>query len=72
MKCPKCESDTFYAVQVISGTLTVVVNENGEFLRNGADGGFDESCLEFDSPEGPYECTECHTVLDELVKQRGR
>lgn len=64
LTCPKCWGMEFYASQVVSGTITVVVNQNGDFLRNtNEDGNIDPSGLNYDNPEGPFECVVCGTVV---------
>lgn len=60
MKC-RCGCTTFYAEQHCRGSVTIVVDENGVFLRNATH--FDESCLDFDDPEPPFICTKCNCVL---------
>ena len=59
MRC-KCGCKKFYADQGCRGIVTVIVDENGDFLENATeDGKFDENCLDFDEPELPYYCVIC-------------
>lgn len=64
MKCKHCGNKEFYASQSCSGSVDVIVDGLGEFMRNtGAgeenDGRWTPDGLNFDSPEGPFECVRC-------------
>lgn len=69
MKCKKCGCEEFYAGQACRGTVTVIatVNEGGtaNFSRNpGKKGEFPSNELDFDDPEGPFECVKCGAKLE--------
>ena len=57
MKCPKCGNNEFDAHQ--RAYHDIVVDGNNMFLR-------DENIYESETPYGPYTCTKCETVYDEL------
>jgi len=66
--CPKCGCKEFLAQQSCRGTLTVIttLDENGTsyFSRNNTKNdtiNLDE--LDFDDPEGPFECNGCGQIL---------
>ena len=43
----------------------MIVDGAGNWLENDTThGGIDESSLDFDDPEGPYECCECYSDRD--------
>lgn len=77
MKCPRCGHNRFFATQAVHGEIMVLVDERRHFLENTNGPGADEKgipqglipseSLEFDNPEGPYECEKCHAALDDLV-----
>ena len=66
MKCPNCGHTEFYAAQVVRGSVAVIVDANGDYLRNALadDDHIETSGLDFDAPEGPYECTKCGAVAE--------
>jgi hypothetical protein len=73
VKCPNCDNHEFFATQVVTGTITVVTDPLGNFLRNeSADGELDPTALEYGNPEGPFECTKCHHQLDDLNENDGK
>ena len=67
MKCSKCGCEEFYAAQACRGTVTVIacVDSGGtaNFVRNPKDV-FPSDELDFDDPEGPFECVKCGTKLE--------
>ena len=68
MKCPKCGSNKFYAIQRVEKYDTVIVDENGSYIDEG-DGQFhhpeEDSCVDYSKPEGPFYCVVCHTEAEE-------
>ena len=65
MKCPNCGNFEFYAEQSISGTVAVIVDSDGNFIRNPTpDGEMDTSGLDCDDPHGPFTCTKCDTEVE--------
>lgn len=75
MKCPRCGHNRFYATQSVHGEITVLVDERGHFLENTSGPGTEKDIpqgmipsesLDFDNPEGPYECEKCHATVDDL------
>ena len=66
LRCTKCgNTSRFRASQSCRGTITVIVDGAGNWLENDTThGGIDESSLDFDDPEGPYECCECYSDRD--------
>ena len=58
MKCDKCGGTEFFAYQACRGTITVIVDENNNWLRNLHDD-FEADSLDFDNPTGPYDCVNC-------------
>ena len=65
--CPKCGGNEFYAKQRCSGSITVVVDGDGNWLRNWCN---DEylvlDSLEYSKPEEIRElCTTCEDREDE-------
>jgi hypothetical protein len=64
MKCLKCGGEEFMANQAVRGTVSVVVDSFGSFLRNPTpDGEMETNGLDFDEPEGPFECIKCETPI---------
>lgn len=58
------------ATQVVTGTITVEVDNFGNFVGNPTDDGeVDPSVLVYSDPEGPYECVECHGTDVEAVSR---
>ena len=61
MKC-ECGNDQFYAHQVCH--LDVRVSGNNTWLADISNNG--SSCYEAKTPFGPYTCTKCRKVYEEL------
>ena len=53
----ECGNDRFYAHQHV--LHDVLVNENGNFIQ-------DEGSIDSEEPHGPFMCTQCKKVYDEL------
>lgn len=64
MKCKICGSETFEAHQILYAD--VICDGDGEFVENLADT-LDESVYGSDRPYGPFTCTKCGAVYEELV-----
>jgi ribosomal protein S27AE len=66
-QCPKCGHNKFLANQACRGTTTVVVavyDSGPSFIKNNTpDGNLDPNDLDFDDPEGPFECAKCGAIL---------
>ena len=63
LRCKQCgNTGRFRARQSCRGTMGVIVDGGNHWLANDTDhGGIDESSLDFDDPEGPYECCQCYS-----------
>jgi hypothetical protein len=63
LKCNACgNTEKFYGEQRVWGTVTVVVDNDGEFLQNDTeDGLIDSTHLECANPEGPFVCAMCES-----------
>lgn len=57
MTCPNCGNDEFYAKMTAYHDVTV--DEDGDLVE---DNGYEDS----DFPYGPFTCTECGSVFDDL------
>ncbi len=64
----ECGNDHFYAVQEITRLETVVVDENGDYVRHGHHIEFhhpeEDDCIDAGRPCGPYICTKCGKVCE--------
>jgi hypothetical protein len=64
MKC-ECGNDKFYAHQKCR--VDIIVDEYNSFLDNlVSDKELGDSVYDSETPYGPYTCTECGKVYDEL------
>lgn len=61
-----CGSKEFYAYQVCY--IHVVCDESGVFLYNIAKHDGSLSVYKAENPHGPYQCTQCKAIYDELPK----
>lgn len=62
--CPKCGGDEFYASQYCRGSITVIVDGTGGWLRN-VEEGAEIAGLDFDNPDNVSElCVKCEDVED--------
>jgi hypothetical protein len=63
LKCLKCGNDwKFYGEQRVYGTVLVIVDGKGNFLRNDTDDGqLDTSSLDANNPVGPWICALCES-----------
>ena len=69
-KCPKCGGDEFYASQTCQGSVTVIVDGNGDWIRNWCeDDGYIVDGLNFDNPDNISElCVKCEDAEDAEIK----
>lgn len=63
MKCRICGNETFYGHQTVH--VDIICDGDGEFIEN-ANGSMGASTYEADSSFGPFTCTCCGAVYDEL------
>lgn len=60
----KCGNQEFRATQRIR--CDVIVDEEGNFLRNDSEDGVRLCASQADSPYGPFTCTKCESEYDDL------
>ena len=69
MKCPKCGETSFYAVQLLTKYQTVVVDEDGYYVKDANVEDFRhpdaDDCVDCNSPEGPYYCVNCREEVED-------
>ena len=63
MNCPFCNNDQFYAHQMVR--MDVIVDSDGDFLCN--DGEPDVAIYDADKPYGPFTCTRCGAIFENLT-----
>ena len=66
MKC-ECGNDKFIAWAPVSGSVPVIVDEDGDYFEDCIADINDVICME--QPYGPFVCTECGKEYEELTKE---
>jgi len=63
MLCPKCNSDIFYAHQIVR--LDIIVDKHGDWFKNIHED-VTQDIHDSGTPYGPFTCTNCGHQFDEL------